>query len=207
MGGKNNEYYKQRYQQIRNYYITISKSNDVTNSDEFLVFFRLKEDEQLNAFKDTFFASLQAVCDQSGISYESCKRKAERLGLDVEPVEMLKVVAVAQIGRDASYRVRQEVANKTPNFVPSQARNKFINVAETKLAQAISSTIETTWEVSNQSFINITKQLDDSLDKVLQPLKDLITKALDPIGKFVLEKFKKIQDLGQQIEKKLEKKK
>jgi len=195
MGGKDKNYYKQRYQQIRQYYINISKSNEVTNSDDFLVFFRLKEDDKLAAFNEVFFSALEAVCEQSGISWESCKRKAERLGLDVEPVEMLKVVAVAKIGRDASYRVRQEVANKTPNFVPAPAKNKFINVAETKLAQAISSTIETSWEASNQTFKTITLKLDEGLDKALQPLKDLITKALEPIGKFVLEKFDKVKEL------------
>jgi len=139
-----------------------------------------------------FFAALKATCEDGQVDWNNARWRAQEIGLDMDEVEMLKVVAVEKVGESATQRIRDQVyAN---GYVPGPVKAKFISTAQAKLAGIISSAVENGWEAIKDTFNKIADQLSAILDKGVEPIQQLIDKVLDPVSKLVTDKFNKLDN-------------
>merc|ERR1719203_927988 len=88
------EFYKERMKTIHEYFETVVVSNDVTESKEF---FNLRFDAQQEFLQEIFFEALQNMCEDMGINWNSAQKRAEKVGIDMDQAEMLKVVVIEKI--------------------------------------------------------------------------------------------------------------
>jgi len=190
--GKNPEYYRNRFITMRTYFKTMSPVQIVSISDYFLTEWNLKYDKNREASRVIFFAALQSTCEDGQVNWNEARWRAQTLGLDMDEVEMLKVVAVEKVGEAATQKIRDQVY--ALGYVPGPVKGKFISSAEAKLAGIISATVENGWRAAQDTFNKIADELNAALDKAMDPLQQLIDKILDPVGKLVKEKFDKLDN-------------
>jgi len=188
--GKNPEYYTNRYVMMRNYFRAINPVQFVTTNDYFLTEWNLKYDKTREDSRQIFFAALQSTCEDGQVNWNEARWRAQILGLDMDEVEMLKVVAVEKVGEAATQKIRDQVYAQ--GYVPGPVKGKFISSAESKLAGIISSTVENGWRAAQDNFNKIADELSAALDKAMDPIQQLINKVLDPVSKLVKEKFDKM---------------
>lgn len=188
--GKNPDYYTSRFTTMRTYFRVMTPVQAVSTSEYFLKFWNLQYDATRAANREIFFAALQKTCEKSNIDWNTAKWRAEIIGLDLDEVEMLKIVAVEKVGGAATQKIRDQVYSL--GYVPGPVKGKFITSAEAKVAGIISSTVENGWRAAQESFNKVVDTLREALDKASEPLKQLIDKALEPVSKIVKEKFDKL---------------
>lgn len=185
------EFYKERMKSIHEYFETVTVSQDVTESDTFLDFFNLKYNEKDEYLRGIFFDALQNMCESMNINWNAAQKRAERVGIDLSQVDMLKVVAIEKLGKEAVSKLR---AVEPPSYLPGKLKGRFISKAEAKLFGAIGSTVEAGWTTCSVAFDKVAETINDVLDKAVDPIKELLNKALEPLGSVVKEKFEKLQE-------------
>eukprot|EP01084_Bolivina_argentea_P016088 30149_1 len=188
---RTSEFYKERMKSIHEYFETIVISSDVTESNIFLEYFGLQYDGQAEFLREIFFDALQNMCESMNINWTSAQKRAERIGIDLDESEMLKIVAIEKLGKGAVEKLR---AVEPPSYLPGKLKGRFISKAETKLFGVICTTVEAGWGTCSVAFNKIATSIDDVLEKIVDKIKELIQKALEPLGKVVKEKFEKLQE-------------
>jgi len=176
---------------MQTYYDTVSKNPKVSLDDEWLKHFKLKYDAKEALRIQTFQSALQQICSNDSIDWEYSFSYAQRLGLDTSEVDLLKIVAVEKLGRDASWRVYDAVWESTPSFIPGSVKSKLAYSTQNKLYSGICSTVETSWEGVEQGFNKVADSLSDVMDKAIDPLKEMFNKVLQPCKEFVESKLAK----------------
>jgi len=185
------EFYKERMKQIHTYFETITVSREVTESEVFLQQFELQTDEEAEFLNGIFFEALQSMCEDMNINWNSAKSRAERVGIDLDAVEMLKVVAIEKLGKEAVSKLR---AIDPPSYLPGKLKGRFMSKAEAKLFGVIGTTVETAWKGCSAAFDEVAKTINAILEKALEKIRELISKTLEPLGNIVKEKFKALQE-------------
>ena len=185
------EFYKERMKQIHEYFETIVTSEDVTASDCFLENFNLKYNAKKEFLRGIFFDALQQMCESTNINWNAAQKRAEKVGVDLSEVEMLKVVAIEKLGKSATEKLR---AVEPPAYLPGKLKGRFISKAEAKLFGAIGTAVETGWKGCEKAFNTIAEKINEVLDKAIDKIKEIIQKALEPLGNIVKEKFEKLQE-------------
>ncbi|ETO35419.1 hypothetical protein RFI_01644, partial [Reticulomyxa filosa] len=123
------------------------------------------------------------------IDWEYAFGYAQRLGLDASEVDLLKIVAVEKLGRQAAWRVYDKVWEVTPGFIPYSVKSKMAYSAENKLYGMIGTTVETAWKGVEQGFNKVADGLSEIMDKAIDPLKEMFEKVLTPCKEFVESKL------------------
>lgn len=190
-GRKGDQFYSDRFVALKNYFEVVPKNMDVSNCDEFLTFFKLKYDPKEALRLQTFTSALQTMCANDNIDWQYSFDYAQRLGLDLNEVDLLKIVAVERVGRDAAWRVYDKVWEVSPGFIPYSVKSKMANSAQNKLYAAIGASIETGWTGVEQGFNKVADGLSDAMDKAIDPLKEMFNKVLQPCKDFIESKMAK----------------
>jgi len=185
------DFYKERMKAIHNYFEQVIISNDVTESDIFLDYFGLKYDPKAEFLQGIFFDAIQNMCEDMNINWNAAQKRAEKVGVDMSQSEILKVVAIEKLGKDAVSKIR---AVEPPGYLPEKLKRKFYEKAEQKLFGVIGTTVETGWKGIEGGFAKVAETLNDVLEKAVDKIKELINKALEPLGNIVKEKFEKLQE-------------
>jgi len=184
------EFYKERMKQIHNYFETVTVSREVTESDKFLEFFKLQSDDEAEFLDGIFFDALQSMCEEMNINWNAACSRAERVGIEMDKVEMLKVVAIEKLGKDAVSKLR---AIDPPNYLPGKLKGRYMSKAEAKLFGVIGTSVEAGWKTCEVAFDEVAKTINAVLEKAMEKINELISKTLEPLGNIVKGKFEALQ--------------
>jgi hypothetical protein len=178
---------------MQKYYETVSRNPKVSTDVEWLKFFKLQHDAAAVLRIELFTKTMQSICKKESIDWDYAFDFAQRMGVDASEAELLKIVAIEKVGRDAAARVNEKVLEVAPGFIPESVKTKMANSAEGKLFVAIGTTVETAWKVIEQAFNKVADSMSSVMDKAMDPLKGMFDKVLGPCKKFVEGKLKKIE--------------
>ncbi|ETN99259.1 hypothetical protein RFI_38222, partial [Reticulomyxa filosa] len=116
---KDYEFYYNRFSTMQKYLDEISNEPEVTLDKGWLKFFKLQfiqkktkkhtVDPAAALRLEIFIAALQNICSKNSIDWEYAFGYAQRLGLDASKVDLLKIVAVEKLGRQAAWHVYDKV--------------------------------------------------------------------------------------------------
>jgi len=169
---------------MQKYFDTLSQNPKVALNEDWLKFFKLQYDAAADLRIQTFQSALQQICSNENIDWEYSFEYAQRLGIDTSEVDLLKIVAVESIGRDAAWRVYDKVWEVAPGFVPESVKNKMAYSAQNKLYSGLCTTIETSWDTIEPEFNKLADKLSEVMDKAIDPLKEMFNKVLQPCKDF-----------------------
>jgi len=193
-GKRDAAFYSERFVGMQKYYDTVSRNPKVSLDNEWLKFFKLKYDPAAALRIEIFTKTLQSMCKKESIDWEYAFGYAQRMGLESSEADLLKIVAIEKVGRDAAARVYEKVVEVTPGFIPGSVKTKMANSAEGKLFVAIGTTVETAWKGIEQGFNKVADTMSGAMDKAIDPLKTMFGKVMGPCKEFVEGKLKKISD-------------
>jgi len=188
-GKRDYTFYSQRFGGMQKYYDTVSRNPKVSLDDEWLKFFKLKADPAAALRIQVFTKALATICTKNSIDWEYSFSYAQRMGLEASTADLLKIVAIEKVGRDAAHRVYEKVVEVTPGFIPGSVKTKMANSAEGKLFVAIGTTVETGWKGIEQGFNKVADGLGSAMDKAMDPLKSMFSKVMGPCKDFVASKL------------------
>jgi len=188
-GKRDYTFYSNRFTALQKYYDVVSKEPKITLDVEWLKFFKLQYDPAAALRLQMFTRALQTICEKESIDWEYSFGYAQRLGLEGCEADLLKIVAVEKIGRDAAARVYEKVLEVTPGFIPGSVKTKMANTAEGKLFVAIGTTVETAWTGVEQGFNKVADGLNSAMDKAMDPLKKMFDAVLGPCKDLVAAKL------------------
>jgi hypothetical protein len=193
-GKRDYTFYSQRFGGMQKYYDTVSRNPKVSLDDEWLKFFKLKADPAAALRIQVFTKTLESICTKNSIDWEYSFGYAQRMGLESSQADLLKIVAIEKVGRDAAHRVYEKVVEVTPGFIPASVKNKMANSAEGKLFVAIGTTVETGWTGIEQGFNKVADSLGTVMDKAMDPLKSMFSKVMGPCKDFVASKLNSMSE-------------
>jgi hypothetical protein len=193
-GKRDAAFYSERFVGMQKYYDTVTRNPKVSSDKEWLKFFKLKYDPAAALRIEIFTKTLQSVCKKESIDWEYAFDYAQRMGLESSQADLLKIVAIEKVGRDAAARVNEKVLEVTPGFIPASVKTKMANSAEGKLFVAIGTTVETAWGGIEVGFNKVADSMGTVMDKAMDPLKQMFSKVMGPCKDFVESKLKKISD-------------
>jgi len=200
-GKRDYTFYSTRFVGMQKYYDTVSRNPKVSLDEAWLKFFKLQYDPAAVLRVEIFTKTLQSICKKESIDWEYAFGYAQRMGLESSEADLLKIVAIEKVGRDAAQRVYEKVLEVTPGFIPGSVKSKMANAAEGKLFVAVGTTVETAWKGIEQGFNKVADSLGGAMDKAMDPLKTMFDKVLGPCKEFVEGKLKKMEDeKGDEIE-------
>jgi hypothetical protein len=195
-GKRDGQFYSDRFVAMQKYFDTMSKNPKIALDEDWLKFFKLQFDPAAALRLQIFQLALASICAKDSIDWEYSFGYAQRLGLDVSQVDLLKIVAVEKVGRNAAWRVYDKVWEVSPGFIPGSVKSKMANSAQGKLYVAISTTVETSWNGIEQGFNKVADTLNDVMDKAVDPLKEMFNKVLQPCKEFIESKLASKKEEG-----------
>jgi hypothetical protein len=192
---KDVKFYKARFDQMLIWFNMMSDTEAVRMDEDWLKFFQLEFDAARAERRELFFTALEAQCEKDGINWESALKTAQRLGCDLQEVEMLKVVAIEKVGRDARAKIHTDVySGSKTGFLPVSVKSKMVSKMDGKLAAMIGTAVETGWTAAEPAFAKAADALSAAMDEAMAPLQALFEKILEPVKELIASKMSKKDD-------------
>jgi len=189
------KFHRERYGGLDKYFQGMNKNRDITENEYFLMKFKLVYDEKSAQRRELFMGCLEDVCGDESIDFQEAVKTAQDIGIDLEEVELLKYVAVKKLFGGFAEKIKTGVKNNMPSQAPLSIVNTTIKKGNDSLVKILCSGVETSWNVAiDKTFVQIHSTVSDLLDKVKDPIKEIVLKITDPIGKILKENFNKLEE-------------